>query len=250
MGTQGTTITQSTSRLSAERGVQIRGLVIEDNDKLRSALCDVLSSVGIDAYGVDRAHGVDELLTRGVMDLEVKDVASNAGAYTDLLPRLRMAPGAGVVLFMTDAAERREGAASLQSDAVKTLNVQALEFILQNLYRSLGGSPSGRPAPEDDSWTYDAERWTLNAPNGGAVQLTLPEAQIVRCLIVQRGQVTSREDLLNALNRPHLEAYSRNLDVTVSRLRKKVESLCRLKLPIISARGRGYVFSAPAAIVG
>lgn len=124
------------------------------------------------------------------------------------------------------------------------INLQSIEPLVRDLHDRLVAQRSGAA----DLWTYDAARWKLMAPNGRAVQLSLAESQLVRCLFQTQGEVASREDLLTALNRPHLEAYSRNLDVTVSRLRKKVESQCRLRLPLTSARGRGYVFNAPAEV--
>lgn len=102
---------------------------------------------------------------------------------------------------------------------------------------------------EDDGWGYDSARWQLIAPNGRKAQLSLIESQLVRCLFSRSGEVVTREELLEALHRPCLEAFRRNLDVTVSRLRKKVAASCEWQLPISSARGQGYVFSAPATVI-
>lgn len=128
------------------------------------------------------------------------------------------------------------------------INLRVLEPLVCDLYARLLASRSGSN-PAADLWVYDAARWELVAPNGRSVQLSLAESQLIRCLFDGQGEVATREDLLTALNRPHLEAYSRNLDVTVSRLRKKVEAQCRLRLPLTSARGRGYVFNAPTEVL-
>jgi len=102
---------------------------------------------------------------------------------------------------------------------------------------------------EDDQWVCDTARWTLIAPNGRQAQLSLIESQVVRCLLSRCGEVVTREELLAVLHRPCLEAFRRNLDVTVSRLRKKVAASCEQKLPISSARGQGYAFYAPAVVI-
>ena len=57
-----------------------------------------------------------------------------------------------------------------------------------------------------------------------------------------------RGTLLAAMGRPGLEAYERNLDVTVSRLRRKAEQASGEKLPIVAVRGEGYSFQADARI--
>jgi DNA-binding response OmpR family regulator len=131
---------------------------------------------------------------------------------------------------------------------VMPVDRQALESALCKLHERL--ALPGTDFVAATCWTFDTARWTLLAPNGRLAQLSLAEAQLIRCLFERQGEVASREDLLTALNRPHFEAYRRNLDVTVSRLRKKVESLCRVRLPLAAARGLGYAFNATVEFVG
>ncbi len=133
-------------------------------------------------------------------------------------------------------------------DIVMPVDRQALESALCRLHERL--APPGADFAGGACWTFDTARWTLLAPNGRAAQLSLAEAQLIRCLFERQGEVASREDLLTALNRPQMESFRRNLDVTVSRLRKKVESLCRVRLPLAAARGQGYAFNATVEFVG
>lgn len=104
-------------------------------------------------------------------------------------------------------------------------------------------------AEGNDTWVFDPMRWELQPPNGCAVQLSPTQAQLIRCLFTCGAELVSRTDLLTALHRPYRDASSRNLDVTVSRLRKKVEQRCRCKLPLTSVHGRGYAFHAPARVL-
>ncbi|MEW6167134.1 MAG: winged helix-turn-helix domain-containing protein [Pseudomonadota bacterium] len=101
----------------------------------------------------------------------------------------------------------------------------------------------------DDEWIYDAMRWRLIAPGGRGLQLSLIESQLIACLLSRCGEVVTREELLRCLYQPCTETRSRNLDVVVSRLRKKVESRCGQKLPVGTARGLGYVFVARGSVV-
>lgn len=231
---------------NAGSGEPIHGLVIEDNDALREILCKVLAALGIEAQGVDRERGVNELLARQAVHLVANEPGAGAGSR-GRPPRLRMAPGNGLVLLTTRDTKGRS-AAPTGSETLTPLKRRVLESLVGDLRRNL--SPDADAGGTPDVWTYDAARWKLMAPNGCAVQLSLAESQVIRCLFERRGEVAGRDQLLTALNRPHLEAYSRNLDVTVSRLRKKVESLCQQKLPLTSARCRGYAFYAPVEIVG
>lgn len=210
--------------------VGIRGLLIEDDDDLREALCGVLAAFGIEARGLDSEHGAEELLAHR-----------------------RLGSDAGLVLFMTRGAATEVAAGvPLQTDryVIRTINLVALQQVLARLRHTLVPSAAQCAMPAVSGlWAYDAALWKLVAPNGHSAQLSAAESQVIRCLFARKGSVVSRDDLLTALNRPHLEAYSRNLDVTVSRLRKKVEVRCRQKLPLKSARGRGYLFDAPVTVL-
>lgn len=174
-------------------------------------------------------------------DVQLRGSASDdADALRGLLRRLVRMPG----IRRGDVDWER----AIDDLLMQPINLKTLEPFVCDLYERLV-TPRPDATPAADLWAYDAARWRLVAPNGRSVQLSLAESQLVRCLFQTQGEVASREDLLTALNRPHLEAYSRNLDVTVSRLRKKVEAQCRQRLPLTSARGRGYVFNAPAEVV-
>ncbi|HEY1077092.1 MAG TPA: winged helix-turn-helix domain-containing protein [Fontimonas sp.] len=129
-----------------------------------------------------------------------------------------------------------------------TVDAHVLNDLLHGLQRRLAASEF-RPAPVE-LWSYDQARWRLLAPNGREAQLSLAESQLIRCLFSRKREVVSREELLVALSRPQLESFRRNLDVTISRLRKKVEMLCGMRLPLASARGHGYVFNAAAEVLG
>lgn len=175
-------------------------------------------------------------------DVQLRGSASDdADALRGLLRRLVRMPG----IRRGDVDWER----AIDELLMQPINLKTLEPFVCDLYERLVATRPG-PLPETDLWAYDAARWKLMAPNGRTAQLSLAESQLIRCLFHLQGKVATREDLLTALNRPHLEAYSRNLDVTVSRLRKKIEAQCRQRLPLISARGRGYVFNAPAQVLG
>ena len=175
-------------------------------------------------------------------DMQIRELAvDGAQALRGLLRKLVRMPGIKQRDVDWDSA--------IDDLLMQPINLKMLEPFVCDLYERLVMPRSGA-TPVTDLWAYDAARWKLVAPNGRAVQLSLAESQLIRCLFQGQGNVATREDLLTALNRPHLEAYSRNLDVTVSRLRKKVEAQCRQRLPLTSARGRGYVFNAPAEVLG
>ncbi|MDP9139883.1 MAG: winged helix-turn-helix domain-containing protein [Pseudomonadota bacterium] len=231
-----------------QAAMNLRGLVIEDDEHLRETLCSVLAAIGIDARGVDRERGKQEL---GVQRLSAIGAVTATLSDRDdsIAAALSAAPATGMVLIMTGDATRPDETVSADGRCVvMPVNRQALESALSRLHERL--SPPDADFAGGACWTFDTARWTLLAPNGRTAQLSLAEAQLVRCLFERQGEVASREDLLTALNRPQMESFRRNLDVTVSRLRKKVESLCRVRLPLAAARGQGYAFNATVEFTG
>ena len=91
-------------------------------------------------------------------------------------------------------------------------------------------------------WVLSASRWQLQTPNDTSLALTQTEVALLTTLFENAGQAISREDLLSRLNKPETLSNLRNLDNTVSRLRRKVQTACGVELPVRSGYGRGYTF--------
>src|SRR3546814_6531756 len=69
---------------------------------------------------------------------------------------------------------------------------------------------------------FDAARGSITTPTGAIVTLSLAEYTVIAALLARPGDAVSRDDLLTALDRRDVRVYSRNLDMIVSRLRRKV----------------------------
>lgn len=227
--------------------MEIRVLVIEDDDDLRDTLCRYLSAIGIIVHGLPSAETLDQQLAQHPVDLVVCDVNLPGENGFSIIARLRLTTRAGVIMLTARGLEEdRLLGLSLGADCylVKPVNLRELEFVIRNLHRRLTHAVT--PAPESavpECWVFSPVLWTLTAPNGKTVKLSMAESRFIGCLLERAGDVVTRDELLTALGRPNLEGYSRNLDVTLSRLRKKVELACEAKLPVSSARGMGYTFN-------
>ena len=86
----------------------------------------------------------------------------------------------------------------------------------------------------------DMERMTATA-DGEPLQLTKTELEILRLLLSNRGQVFSRQDILDRVWPKDVIVTERTIDVNMARLRKK---LGRYGNHIISRQGYGYLFEA------
>ena len=79
--------------------------------------------------------------------------------------------------------------------------------------------------------------------NGQAVELTQKEYDLLLYLIQERGVVFSREDLMQKVWNYDYYGDMRTVDVTVRRLREKIEDDPGKPTRILTRRGAGYYFS-------
>ena len=90
--------------------------------------------------------------------------------------------------------------------------------------------------------TVDFERGDVRK-NGSAVALAAKELELLRYLVDHRGNVVSREELLQGVWEYQPGVSSRTLDVHVAWLRQKLEDNPQMPKHIHTVRGVGYRFS-------
>ena len=90
--------------------------------------------------------------------------------------------------------------------------------------------------------TVDFERGDVRK-NGAAVALAAKELELLRYLVDHRGNVVSREELLEGVWEYQPGVSSRTLDVHVAWLRQKLEDNPQMPKHIHTVRGVGYRFS-------
>ncbi|NLX63993.1 MAG: response regulator transcription factor [Clostridiaceae bacterium] len=80
--------------------------------------------------------------------------------------------------------------------------------------------------------------------DGDIIELTLREFELVKFLAMQRGQIFSRETLLEKVWGYEYFGDVRTVDVTVRRLREKLERDPSKPVYILTKRGVGYYFNS------
>ncbi|HHY14165.1 MAG TPA: response regulator transcription factor [Thermoanaerobacterales bacterium] len=92
-----------------------------------------------------------------------------------------------------------------------------------------------------DNLEIDLDKYEV-IKNGEPVRLTLREFELLKYLACQKGQVFSREQLLENVWGYEYYGDMRTVDVTVRRLREKVEDNPSKPELILTKRGLGYLF--------
>ncbi|MCI8525047.1 MAG: response regulator transcription factor [Oscillospiraceae bacterium] len=106
--------------------------------------------------------------------------------------------------------------------------------------RALDAAPAGPDTPAGLS--LDPDHYAA-AKNGAAVELTQKEFDLLRFLMQAPGKVFSREELMEKVWNYGYFGDMRTVDVTVRRLREKIEDDPGKPRYIMTRRGVGYYFA-------
>lgn len=91
--------------------------------------------------------------------------------------------------------------------------------------------------------TIDTEKYEVRKKDT-VISLTFREFELLKFLATRKGKIFSREQLLNKVWDYEFYGDVRTVDVTIRRLREKIEDNPSLPTYIITKRGVGYYFGA------
>lgn len=222
-----------------------RILVVEDESDLREATVAYLQLEGLKAVGVGTLGAAERLLKSHDFDVLVLDLGLPDGDARDWLTRrddLRQ----GGIIMTTARGERTDRIAGVTAGAdcylVKPVDLDELVGLIRNLLRRLQVD-----APVQ--WTLDKVKWTLVSPQGQTVKLTHSEKVMMELLANCPGQSVARDQVVQALGHNPVLYDPRRLEVLVRRLRNKIRQSLGYPLPLETAYGYGFVFTAPVNTV-
>ena len=216
-------------------------LVVDDDARLRDLLRRYLSDSGFRVTGVADAQEARAQLTSFAFDLIVLDVMMPGESGLDLTRALR-ADSAVPVLLLTAMAEPDDRINGLEQGAddflAKPFEPRELVLRIRNiLQRSAAPEES---APQLDvrfaGFRFDLGRSELFRDNE-LVRLTAAETALLSSLAQRAPQAVSREELSQSAQ---FSGNVRNVDVQITRLRRKVEPDPRNPRYLQTVRGTGY----------
>ena len=219
----------------------MRILVVEDSKDLNLLIVKTLKKAG---YSVDGCYDGEEAklhLLGAEYDAILLDIMMPKLNGYDLLEQLREQGIDTPVLFLTakDAISDRVKGLDLGADdyLVKPFDFDELLARIRVMTRKRSGSRSNIFTYEDLS--VDTQKRTVTR-EGTEISLIPKEFTILEHLIRNQGMVISREQLENRIWNYEYSGSSNNIDVYMSRLRKKIDGDSEVKL-IHTIRGVGWV---------
>ena len=220
-------------------------LIVEDDEVIALALRDGLESEGYTAEVATNGSAGLRAAQEKEFDLIVLDVMLPRQSGFDVCKQLRATGNTTPIIMLT--------ARSLEVEKVQGLNLGADDYItkpfgLMELFARVKAvlRRTGRGSESVEQYrfgevTLDFGKFEASK-NGTPLELSAREFRILKHLIEQRGQVVSREQLLN-----HVWSYdsfpsTRTVDSHIARLRQKIERAPNDPRFLITVHGIGYKF--------
>lgn len=95
------------------------------------------------------------------------------------------------------------------------------------------------------AWKLDSRRSILTAPDGQTVELSPTDLLLMQCFLKAAGDVVSRDQIRELLGYTAAAESDNSLHATIYRLRRRIEKVTPLAVPLQSQQKVGYQFRAP-----
>lgn len=229
-------------------------LALDDESSVLAVVRETLGDEGYDVVTARSLAQFRKLDSERDVDLYLIDVSLPDGNGFSLVKELRRSSDRGIIMLTRPGSDSEDvtGLESGADDSVaKPLRARELIARVNAVFRRT----SRRPPPgqktlqkrgdhEFDGYRIDLPARQLWGPGGEEIELTTSEFELLAALITRRGQVLSRDQIMNAIKGRHWESYDRVVDGIVSRLRRKIPAKNRSSHFIRTVHGVGYAFTA------
>lgn len=230
-------------------------LIVEDEEAIRLGLADLLE---IEGFAVDAAVDGEEAMDKVRKfqpHLVILDLMLPKASGYDVTRFIRKSYPQTFILMLTAKNEEINKIQGLEIGAddyvTKPFSVfELMARVKSILRRAAQEAPPAAPATSDtlefadvrvDFRKYEASR------AGKPMDLSAKEFQILKYLSARKGEVVTREDLLQAIwgYSPDNMPTTRTVDNQIVKLRQKIEADTENPVYIKSVRGVGYKFDPP-----
>ncbi|MDX3655941.1 response regulator transcription factor [Streptomyces sp. ID05-26A] len=216
----------------------MRVLVVEDDDRVARGLLTALRHAG---YEVHRVATAADALRAAPADVVLLDLGLPDGDGLDVLRELRHRPGTAVIT-VTARGEERERVLGLRAGAddyvVKPFGTSEL---LARIEAVLRRTRTHRAEPEAEGPLQIGPLRIIASTraatlDGEPLSLTRKEFDLLALLAARKGEVVSRDFIVDQVWQAHWEAPSRTLDTHIAALRNKLGGHVKIE----TVRGVGY----------
>jgi DNA-binding response OmpR family regulator len=220
-------------------------LIVEDEYSMRVGLEDAFKHSGYEVVGAPDGETGLKLTDERKPDLIILDVMLPGIDGFEVCKRLRTKGFLKPILVLTARSQEIDKVIGLELGAddyvTKPFNDRELFARVKALLRRASQSPVESEVYRFGSVALDFTHFTAQK-DGHPLQLTSTEFSLLQYLISQKGNVVTREELLNKVWGYEFYPQSRTVDNHILRLRQKLEDDPNRPRHILTIHGRGYRF--------
>lgn len=219
-------------------------LLAEDDPVTRGAVAELLEGEGHQVYAAKDGREALEFWGRHRPGLVLLDIMMPHASGYEVCRSIRKEDRRTPVMFLSAKSEEVDVVLGLELGADdflrKPFGKHELLARVRAVLRRQEEAPAGDALPFGP-WEVFPKR-LLARRDGAEVELTLREVKVIVLLAKRRGEVVSRDELLNECWGLEYYPESRTLDQHVLNLRKKIEVDPSRPVLIETVRGAGYRF--------
>jgi DNA-binding response OmpR family regulator len=219
-------------------------IIIDDDHKLCTLLSDYLARFDYDvSYATNPNDGL-ALIVKTKPNLVILDVMLPQMDGFEVLRAIRKQSNIPVIMLTArgDVMDKIVGLELGADDYLpKPFEPRELAARIQTVLRRISDHPVKEQKIKAGDLVIDLQRGYASLA-GTALDLTTTEFEILALLAQNPTKVLSRDDIMDQLKGIDWDAFNRSIDVTVSRLRQKLQDDPKRPTFIKTVWGRGYQF--------
>jgi DNA-binding response OmpR family regulator len=233
-------------------------LAVDDDPDIRRVLSEYLSKHDFRISAVASGAALLKLLETESIDIVLLDLRLPGEDGMALARRIRETSRIPIIILSgrTDEADRVMGLELAADDYItKPFSPRELVARIHAVLRRVQSSEPETKGAETVrayrfcGWELNLKSRSLKAPDGRHVELTNSEFSLLCTFLSAPQRLLSRDQLLDQSRKHSLEVSDRAIDVTILRLRRKIEVDPASPKLIKTERGQGYLFTEPVAVL-
>ena len=221
-------------------------LIIEDDQAMAVALKDGFGYEGFDVLTADDGETGLELASSAAPDLVILDVMLPKLSGLDLLKQIRRDGNGVPVIMLTARGQEVDKVLGLRLGAddyvTKPFSFMELMARVEAVLRRTSGRQDSLEHCVFGDVSVDFKKWQAHK-GGKPIELSPREFRLLKYFAERRGEVISRDQLLDSVWGYEGAPATRTVDMHIAKLRKKIEDKPSDPRFIVTVHRMGYKFS-------